>query len=255
MTIDFGHTAQDYAAHRAGFPKSFFSLAARWGVGLAGQRLVDLGTGTGTLARGFALRGCAVTALDTAVPMLEQARRLDALSGAQVDYWVAAAEQTGLPDAWADAVTAGQCWHWFQRPSAAAEALRILRPGGRLLIAHFDWIPLPGNLPEATERLIQRHNPAWHMAGGSGLHPQWLYDVAAAGFHGLETYSYDLMVPYTPEAWRGRIRASAGVAASLAPEQVARFDAELALLLAQRFPGHSIPVHHRVWALLAHKPA
>lgn len=255
MTIDFGHTAQDYATHRAGFPKSFFNLAARWGVGLAGQRLVDLGTGTGTLARGFAQRGCAVTALDIAVPMLEQAQRLDALTGVQIDYWIASAEQTGLPDAYADAVTAGQCWHWFQRAGAAAEALRILRPGGHLLIAHFDWIPLPGNLPEATEQLIQRYNPAWRMGGGSGLHPQWLYDVAAAGFRGLETYSYDLMVPYTPQAWRGRIRASAGVAASLPPARVALFDAELAQLLAQHFPGPSVAVHHRVWALLAHKPA
>ena len=51
MSVDFGRTARDYGAHRAGFPAEFFSRARAMGVGLAGQRVVDLGTGTGTVAR------------------------------------------------------------------------------------------------------------------------------------------------------------------------------------------------------------
>ena len=48
----------------------------------------------------------------------------------QVEYHVAPAEETGLPDDNFDVVTAGQCWHWFDRPRAAAEVARLLRPGG-----------------------------------------------------------------------------------------------------------------------------
>jgi 2-polyprenyl-3-methyl-5-hydroxy-6-metoxy-1,4-benzoquinol methylase len=57
MSVDFGRTAGDYAAYRAGFPDEFFSRLADMNVGLDGQRVVDLGTGTGALARGFARGG------------------------------------------------------------------------------------------------------------------------------------------------------------------------------------------------------
>src|SRR5215213_4575476 len=65
-TIDFGKTAQDYGRYRHGFPAALFDRLAAFDVGLPGQRVLDLGTGTGTLARGFARRGCTVTGLDPA---------------------------------------------------------------------------------------------------------------------------------------------------------------------------------------------
>jgi hypothetical protein len=58
------------------------------------------------------------------------------------------------------------------------EIVRILKTEGQIAIAHFDWIPLKGNVAEATEQLIQTHNPTWKMGGGSGLYPQWLRDIA-----------------------------------------------------------------------------
>jgi SAM-dependent methyltransferase len=253
MSIDFGLTAGDYARHRAGFPDSFFERIVAQGVGQPGQVLVDLGTGTGTLARGFAQRGCQVIGIDPAAPLLDQARQLSERAGLTVEYRVATAEATGLPGASADVVTAGQCWHWFDGPAAAREVRRILRPGGAVVIAHFDWIPLAGNVVAATEELILKHNPSWKLGGGSGLYPRWLRDMAEAGFRDLRTFSYDLFVPYTHEDWRGRIRASAGVGASLPPDQVAAFDAELAALLAERFPQSPLAVHHRVWAAIGYR--
>jgi SAM-dependent methyltransferase len=186
--------------------------------------------------------------------MLQAARALDADAGISVEYRVARAERTGLPDAACDVVTAGQCWHWFDRPRAAAEVARILRNDGALVIAHFDWIPLAGNVVRATEELIEQRNPAWKMGRGLGVHPLWLRDLGEAGYRELETFSYDMQVPYTPEAWRGRIRASAGVGASLSAEQTEGFDRELALLLASRFPGALLPIPHRVFAVVARAP-
>lgn len=127
---------------------------------------------------------------------------------------------------------------------------RLLSPRGRLIIAHFDWILFPGNVVEATERLIERHNPAWSLGGGMGLYPAWLTDVAIAGFVEVETFSFDVRVPYTHESWRGRIRASAGVAASLGPGQVRSFDEDLERLLQNHFPEDPLRVPHRVFALV-----
>jgi len=250
MTIDFGLTAQDYAKHRAGFPDSLFDRLNRFGIGLPTQTLVDLGTGTGTLARGFAARGCRVMGVDPAPALLEQARRLSEAEGLTAEFTEGRAEDTGLESESVDVVTAGQCWHWFDGPRAAREAGRILKPSGRIAICHFDWIPLKDNLVEATEQLIQQHNPSWHLGGGLGMYPLWLLHLGEAGFHDLETFSYDVVIPYTPADWRGRIRASAGVGASLPPEKVEAFDGELAALLQARFPGAMLAVPHRVWALL-----
>jgi SAM-dependent methyltransferase len=254
MRPDFGATAEDYARHRAGFPDGFFERLRAIGIGLPGQRLADLGTGTGTLARGFAQRGCDVVGIDIAAPMLAEARRLSAEAGLSAAFSVARAEATGLATACRDVVTAGQCWHWFDRRAAAREAARVLVADGVLVIGHFDWIPLAGNVVEATERLIEAHNPDWKLGGGMGLYPYWLRGLSESGYRDIETWSSDVSVAYTPDAWRGRIRASAGVGASLPAERVADFDAELAELLGARFPGREIAVHHRLFTLVARAP-
>ena len=246
MGVDFGKTAKDYAAYRAGFPTELFVRLASMGVGRSGQRLLDLGTGTGTLARGFARRGASVVGIDPAEPLLLEARRLAAREGVQVDFLVGRAEDIDAPDGAFEVVTAGQCWHWFDRPAAAAECRRVLVANGTLVICYFDWLPVPGNVVAATEALILEHNPEWPLAGGLGMYPLWTLDVAAAGFSRLETLSFDVEVSYSHEAWRGRIRASPGVV---------NFDTELAALLVEDFPGEPLAIPHRVWALVARAPA
>lgn len=253
-TVDFGRAASDYAQHRAGFPDRFFDrLVAQLGLA-PGLTALDLGTGTGTVARGLAIRGLDVTALDPSPALMEEARALDAQAGVSIDYHVGKAEQLALADASFDLVTAGQCWHWFDRSTAAHEVARILKPGGALIIAHFDWLPLPANMVEATEDLIRAYNPAWKMGYGTGLYPRWLADMSGAGLTQIETASFDMDQPYTPEGWRGRIRASAGVKASLDEAETARFDADLAALLATRFPDDPLLIPHRIWWATARKP-
>jgi SAM-dependent methyltransferase len=95
--IDFGKTAGDYAKHRAGFPQEFFERLATMGVIAPGMKALDLGTGTGTVARGLAMRGLEVIGLDKSVPLMEAARQLDADAGVAVAYVEGKAEATGLP--------------------------------------------------------------------------------------------------------------------------------------------------------------
>jgi len=255
MRVDFAPTAADYARHRTGFPDSLFDRLAACGIGRPSQSVIDLGTGTGGLARGFAQRGARVTGVDRAPELVEQARLLDRDAGVTIEYRIAPAEATRLPDASADVVSAAQCWHWFDRPAAMREVARLLRPGGRTVIVHFDWIPLEGTLAEATERLIKSYNWRWRLGGGNGMHPRWLTELGNAGYPGLESFSYDVDVAYTPEAWRGRVRATAGVGASLTPRRVEAFDRALAALLASRFPDPVLTVTQRMFVVIGRRPA
>ena len=252
--VDFGRAADDYRAFRAGFPPAFFARLAEQAGVAAGQSALDIGTGTGTIALGLAEMGLDVAGVDPSADMLEQARAIAAAEGLAIRYQMGRAERLDFPDNSFDLAVAGQCWHWFDRRQAAREACRVLKPGGALVIAHFDWIPLPGSVVAATEALILEANPNWKMAGGNGVHPAWLADMSAAGFAHLETASFDIAQPYSHEAWRGRIRASAGIKASLTPDEVRAFDDRHAAMLARDFPAEPLQTPHRVWWAIGRRP-
>ena len=91
------------------------------------------------------------------------------------------------------------------------------------------------------------------MGGGTGIYPEWPRDIGEAGFLDIQTSSYDVNAVYTPENWRGRIRASAGVAASLSDMEVELFDRQLAEILATQFPGDKLVIPHRVFMITGRK--
>lgn len=254
MPVNFGRTARDYAKYRPAFPLELFTRLAAIGVGRPGQRIVDLGTGTGVLARHFATAGCAVTGVDVATELLDEARRQDAAAGVTVNYRVAPAEDTGLSGRAWDVVTAGQCWHWLDRRKAAGEAHRLLVAGGALAICYRDYVLAPGNVCAASEELVLAHNPTWPMAGGGGTDAaQWSDELERAGFDGMERFGFDTTIAFTHEQWRGRMRSSNGVGASLSRADVDAFDADLDRLLRARFPEEPLLVPHRIWGLVARR--
>ena len=133
--------------------------------------------------------------------------------------------------------------------------VRLLAAGGSVVIAHFDWLPLAGNVVAATEGIILRHSPEWPFAGRAGVYPQWLTDLAEARFTGIETFSFDIDVAYSHESWVGRVRASAPVLGTLDPDAVELCSRELAHTLCERFAAEPLAVPHRVWAVTARAPA
>ena len=108
---------------------------------------------------------------------------------------------------------------------------------------------------EATEALIAKHNPAWNLGGGSGIYPSHLDDLAAAGFTDIECWSFDCEPAFSPEGWRGRVRASAGIGGSLKQVAIDAFDRDLEAVLRTDFPGNRLTVPHRCWTVLGRKPS
>jgi SAM-dependent methyltransferase len=246
--IDWSQTSADYAAHRPGPPQRLYDMLAVLGVGLPGQRLLDLGTGTGVLAREFARRGCVVSGTDIAAGQIEAARAEAQREGLSVDFQVAAAERCPHADASFDVVTASQCWMYFDPERACAEVKRVLRPGGLLVTTHFSWLPRVDAVARASETLVLKFNPAWqgaHWSGAVPAVPAWSAGRAAV----RAMFWFDEAVPFTPASWRGRMRACRGVAATLAAAEVAAFDAAHEALLNQIAPPR-FQVLHRVDAHL-----
>jgi ubiquinone/menaquinone biosynthesis C-methylase UbiE len=111
--------------------------------------LVDLGCGAGRHSIQFARRGFPVVAVDLSAPMLRQLGRKAAVEGLRVDLIQANLCRLGcFPDAsfsYALSMfsTLGMIRGEKARRQALAEAYRILKPGGRMVLhAHNAWLNL-----------------------------------------------------------------------------------------------------------------
>jgi SAM-dependent methyltransferase len=114
-------------------------VAERAGAG-PGESLLDVATGSGNVAIPAALAGASVTGLDLTPRLLEAARERAAQAGAEVDFIEGDAEGLPFEDASFEAVTS--CFGVMfapRQPIAAAELVRVARPGAKIVFTA--WTP------------------------------------------------------------------------------------------------------------------
>lgn len=106
----------------------------------AGQRWLDVATGTGEVARPVAHAGAEVTGLDLAPDLIETAKRRAEEEGVEIRFDVGDAESLPYEDASFDVVTSTFGVMFAPDHQAVARELaRVCRPGGRLGLA--TWLP------------------------------------------------------------------------------------------------------------------
>ena len=121
-----GH-ARNYASYRPGYPEELFDFVAT--LPRRTSTAWDAGTGNGQAALGLAERFERVIGTDPSAQQIENAE-----PHPRVEYRVAPAEASGLPDASVDLVAAAQAFHWFDFDRFFAEARRVLAPGGAVVL-------------------------------------------------------------------------------------------------------------------------
>jgi SAM-dependent methyltransferase len=134
-----------------------------------GERVLDVGTGTGVAALAAAHRGARVTGLDLTPALLAVARENAKIAGRDDIEWTEGdAEALPYADASFDVVVS-QFGHMFApRPDVAiAEMHRVLRPGGRVAFATWP----PEHLVGRIFAFVGRHSPP--PPAGAAPPPQW----------------------------------------------------------------------------------
>jgi SAM-dependent methyltransferase len=170
----------------------------------AGERVVDVGCGTGSAALLAAERGARVTGVDPAPRLLDVARELAAARGLDAEFALGAAAALPLGDGEADVVLSAFGVIFAPDPrAAAAEMARVTAPGGRILLSA--WIPA-GPIREAVLAAGEAVRNALGAPAGQPPFP-WHDRAALAelfGPHGFEVSVAEERLAFTapsPEAF------------------------------------------------------
>jgi SAM-dependent methyltransferase len=136
-------------------------------VGLsAGERVLDIATGSGNTALAAARRWCEVVGIDFVPALLEQARERAHAERLSIAFKEGAAEDLPFADASFEVVlsTFGLAFA-VDRAKAARELLRVCRPGGKIGLTH--WTP-DGFIGE-----LQRASRSYTPSNGSASPTPW----------------------------------------------------------------------------------
>lgn len=157
-----------------------------------GQRILDVATGTGMVARLLARRGAVVTALDQSEAMLGVAR---SRQPAGVTFVQGEAERLPFEEASFDALTFTYLLRYVDDPGATLRELaRVVKPGGRIGMVEFG---VPGD--PALKQLWRAHTRAGLPLIGRVVSPAW-YEVGR--FLGPSIERFHAAHPDLAALWR-----------------------------------------------------
>ncbi len=138
----FDDVAEEYDRERRGYPDDLIDAACRAGALSAGDRVVEVGCGTGLLTTSLLARGLRVEAVDPGPNMIRLAeRRVGAAAGVDagegVTFHRGRFEDVTLPDGPFAAVFSATAFHWIEPEVGWARAAGLLRPGGVLALLQY----------------------------------------------------------------------------------------------------------------------
>ncbi|TCC47792.1 class I SAM-dependent methyltransferase [Kribbella capetownensis] len=206
MAESFGVDAERYDRVRPRYPDALIRTLVE---ASPGNRVLDVGCGTGIVSRQLQAAGCEVLGVDVDERMAEFARR----TGVEVE--VSPFESWDPHGRTFDAVVAGMTWHWIDPVAGAAKAAEVLAPGGRLAVFWNVFQP-PSDLAEAfaaVYREVLPDRPMYHRVPASPLEAYLAFLGKAAdgmresgAFDEPERWQFPWSRPYSRDEWIEQMR-------------------------------------------------
>jgi len=233
--FDWGNTSKDYAKYRDIYPDEFYQSILNLGLCKDGQKVLDVGTGTGVLPRNMYKYGAKWIGTDISPKQIEQAKLLAAEKGMDIEFYVCPAEEVDYKDDTFDVITVCQCIWYLDAKAITEKFARVLKHGGRLLVLYMGWLPYEDTIAGKSEEIILKYNPSWSSYGDT-VHPVFIPEELLTNFEIVLRKEYRVNVSFTRESWHGRMRACRGVGATMNLEQLNAWDKEHMKMLNDNAP-------------------
>jgi SAM-dependent methyltransferase len=147
-------TAGDFGRIAKGYEHGAAEFITRLGLGPA-ERVLDVACGTGNLSLPAARAGALVAGIDIAPNLIAQAQAASAAEGLRIVFEVGDAERLPYENGAFDTVVSMFGVMFTARPErAAAELLRVTRPGGRVALASWTPTGFIGEMLRTTVRYV-----------------------------------------------------------------------------------------------------
>jgi len=151
----FSTRVADYVRYRPSYPSALLDLLRVECSLRSGHVIADIGSGTGFLSELFLKNGNRVYGVEPNKNMRQAGEEYlasyDGFSSIE-----GSAEDITLDGASVDFITAGQSFHWFEPDSARREFVRILKPGGWMVIAWNDRRMEEASFTRTYEDILER---------------------------------------------------------------------------------------------------
>jgi SAM-dependent methyltransferase len=133
-TTRFSNRVENYVKYRPSYPEAIIPFLENKTGLREGLRIVDVGSGTGLFSELFLKRGYAVLGIE---PNNEMRKAGEKKLSNYPDFLSVntRAEDTGLKSQSTDFIVVAQAFHWMEPLATKKEFLRILRPGGHIILA------------------------------------------------------------------------------------------------------------------------
>lgn len=161
----FDDIAAQYDRHRPAYPGELLDLACQAaGIG-RGDRVLEVGCGSGQLTRGLVARGLRVTAVDPGMNLIALARQNLAGAG-EVEFVNAQFEDALLPRERFGAVFSASAFHWADPKVSWQKAADVLVPGGTLALMQYCGLQEPRTKPDQEAVFAALRKVAPDIAAG-----------------------------------------------------------------------------------------
>ena len=241
--FDWGRTSSDYAKYRDIYPEAFYEKIHSLGIGTSCQNVLDIGTGTGVIPRNMYRYGAKLTGTDISENQIAQAKMLAQKADMDIRFICCPTEKLDFPNESFDAVTACQCFFYFDHEIVSEKLAKLLKDGGKLAVLYMGWLPYENKVAGASEELILKYNPKW-TGRGDVRKENYIPDVYGNYFRKIHSEVFDVKIPFTRESWNGRIKACRGIGASLSEDEISAFEREHLALLENIAPESFEVLHY-----------